>query len=315
MRLLRPVLAFALLLSACSSSASDGDAPPPGGAADAGDPGDDAGEPRTFGGARPVTVRVPAGYDPSRPAPLVVLLHGYGASGQTQDLVVTHLAEVADGAGFFLTAPNGTVDSRGSRFWNATDACCDFDDQPVDDVAYLGGLVEEIQAAYAIDPKRIFFVGHSNGGFMSHRMACERADLVAGIVSLAGAVWEDASKCAPSEPVAVLEVHGDEDADVKYEGDPGGVGPGNAGYPSAPVTVATWAQKNGCEAAPSTQAGAKDLVASLAGDETDVTSYGGCTKNGAAELWTIHGAGHIPDFGTGFGKAIWEGFLKAHAKP
>jgi polyhydroxybutyrate depolymerase len=224
---MRPRLASVLLVAAalaiggCSSSddatgatTDDGGAPAP----------------TQFGGSRPVTLRVPAGYDPSHPAPLVILLHGYSASGYVQD-VIFHISSVADRYGYFFAAPDGTVDSKGFRFWNATDGCCDFDHSGVDDVAYLTGLVHDIEASYAIDAKRIYFVGHSNGGFMSHRLACDDASEIAAIVSVAGAVWSDASKCQPSAPVAVLEIHGDADQEVLYGGDP------SAPYPSAMQTV------------------------------------------------------------------------------
>jgi len=35
-------------------------------------------------GQRPYRFRVPRGYDPARSTPLVILLHGYGASGAAQ---------------------------------------------------------------------------------------------------------------------------------------------------------------------------------------------------------------------------------------
>jgi len=49
------------------------------------------------------------------------------------------------------------------RFWNASEACCNFDNNSVDDVAYLQSLISEIQKSYPIDPKRVYLIGHSNG--------------------------------------------------------------------------------------------------------------------------------------------------------
>ena len=57
--------------------------------------------------------------------------------------------------GFVLVAPDGTLDRTGQRFWNATDACCNFFGDSVDDVAYLHGLVREVAAAYHVDSRRI----------------------------------------------------------------------------------------------------------------------------------------------------------------
>src|SRR6476619_4239893 len=77
------------------------------------------------GGDRPVTVHVPPDYDPGKPAPLLVLLHGYGGSGKDIEDEL-HLGDAAAQRGYLYIAPDGTLDSTVSRFWNATDACCDF---------------------------------------------------------------------------------------------------------------------------------------------------------------------------------------------
>src|SRR5207302_1025248 len=81
-----------------------------------------------------------------------------------------------------------------------------------------GDLAAEIGARYKVDQKRIYIAGHSNGAFMAYRMACDRAALVAGIMSLAGETWLDKSKCAPGAPVAVLQVQGTADDVIAYDG-------------------------------------------------------------------------------------------------
>ena len=50
-------------------------------------------------------------------------------------------------------------------------------------------MITAIEGAVTVDPQRIYVVGHSNGGFMSYRLACTRADRIAAIVSLAGATF------------------------------------------------------------------------------------------------------------------------------
>jgi polyhydroxybutyrate depolymerase len=124
------------------------------------------------GGDRPVTVHVPKAHDAGRPAPLLIVLHGYGSSGREHEAYF-HLGDAAGRRGMISAYPDGTKDSTGSQFWNATDACCDFDQSGVDDSTYLVGVVAAIKAHIALDPKRIFLIGHSNGGFMTYRMACD----------------------------------------------------------------------------------------------------------------------------------------------
>ena len=184
MRLLHLAISFAsaaVLLVACGSSGgssgSPGDADGgPGPGADGG-PGGDAADPSEIGGDRPVTVHVPASYVAGVATPLVILLHGYGASGAVQDLYFG-LTALADSRGFLYAHPDGLVDADGKRYWNATDSCCDLGGTKVDDSTYVSSLIKQVQARYSVDPKRIFLVGHSNGGFMSYRMACDHADRI-----------------------------------------------------------------------------------------------------------------------------------------
>lgn len=259
--------------------------------------------------ARPYEKRVPQSYDPQKRTPLVVLLHGFGANGITQSLYFG-LGDILDREGFLYAYPDGTTNSAGKQFWNATELCCDFENTAVDDVAYIAAVIADMKAHYNVDPGRVYLIGHSNGGFMSHRFACDRADLVAGIVSLAGATWKDPGRCQPKEPVAVLQVHGDQDDAVPY----GGAMRGGLMLPSAEETVASWAGKNGCQAGLDKSPPSLDLEANLDGAETTVARHPGCRSGSAAELWTIKGGGHTPSFlRPGWAQAIW-GFLKAHSK-
>ncbi len=262
-----------------------------------------------IGGDRPVTLFVPSGYDAQKPTPLLVMLHGYGASGALEELYL-NFDDEAEKRGFLYATPDGTVDADGKRFWNATPACCNFGNVAVDDVAYIMGFIAQIQARYNVDPKRIFLFGHSNGGFMSYRMACDHAETFAAIASLAGAMFADPSACNPSEPVSVAQIHGTSDDVIDYLG--GTTGP--ASYPPASESVADWGGYNGCDAAPDTSAPPLDLEKSIAGDESTVSRYLNCDPGGAAELWTIQGGSHIPALSTTFAATVFD-FLSAHPKP
>jgi polyhydroxybutyrate depolymerase len=234
--------------------------------------------------ARPYQIDAPYPLG-NEPLPLILLLHGYGASGLLQDIVFGFM-QLSDERKVLVAHPDGLVDSSGNRFWNADDACCNIDNNPVDDVAYLNAVVSDVEAHYNVDPKQIYAVGHSNGGFMAHRLGCDSTQRFAGIVALAGDVWKDPSKCKPTGNIAVLQVHGDADMTVPYDGGPN--------IPSAKESVGTWAAKNGCSGALTPTGQTYDLVQTLPGNETEVSAYA-CAQ-GAAELWTIHGGGHLPVF-------------------
>jgi len=274
------------------------------------------------GGDRPVKVQIPPGLDPDVPAPLLMLLHGYAARGDEMEAYL-RLGAAAAMNGVIYLHPDGTTGSNGDRFWNATDACCDVDGSGVDDSSYLAGLITEIGSHVAVDPRRVFVMGHSNGAFMSYRMACDRADTIAAIISLAGAPPADPAACRPSEPVAILQVHGSADDQVRVGGGSltGNLAPGDdrlMAYPPLEASLAEWARYNGC-AGKRTPSGAsldldRTLVGANAPNETVVSAYESCRPGGAVELWMIQGGGHAPEFTDDFGARVVE-FLLSHAKP
>jgi polyhydroxybutyrate depolymerase len=265
------------------------------------------------GGERPVVVQIPPGYDEARPAPLLIVLHGYTASGTLTEAYLA-IGPVAASNGMLYASPDGTVDPDGNRFWNATNACCDFHGSRVNDSAYVAGLVAEIGDRLSVDASRVYLVGHSNGGFMSYRMACDHADLVAAMVSLAGSTPTDA-ECDPGEPVAVLQIHGTADDTVSFSG---GTIRG-AAYPGAVETVRAWAAHGGCDERPTTAPTLLDLDTGITGAngkraETRVDTYSsGCRSGGHAELWTIEGGGHSPDLTSEFAELVVT-FLLSHPK-
>lgn len=257
-----------------------------------------------------IPVTVPSSYTGDAEAPLIVLLHGYGSSGEGQDTYMK-ISALADAYGFLLVAPDGTPSAgeRNPRFWNASSACCNFGGTEVDDSAYLSGLIDKVKDQYRIDQKRVFLIGHSNGGFMSYRMAHDHSDTIAALVSLAGADQSE-MRSAPAHPVHVLQLHGTADSVIRYGG---GEIQGGA-YPGAKKTVENWAAHNGCDTA-SSVTGALDLERTLDGLESTVTRYtSGCTAGGSAELWTIAQGSHVPEISDHFGRLVVE-WLLAHPKP
>lgn len=308
------------------SSATTGPSPTPAGtpatpqATASPSPSDAVGD-LVVGGDRPVVVWVPPNYDAATPAPLLIRLHGYGSDAAESEAYL-ELRSVAAAHGMLYAAPNGTVDGRGLRFWNATDACCDFGSSDVDDSGYLAALIAEIDSKANVDPARVYLFGHSNGGFMSYRMACDHADTIAAIVSLAGATFDLPSDCRPASPVAVLQVHGTADETVRFGGGNVGSfidGASVADYPGARETVEAWAAYDGCAESATMLADRLDLDAIVAGPdspaETTVEAYAdGCDPGGHVELWTIEGGSHVPQPTDTFGEAI-VAFLLAHPKP
>ena len=258
--------------------------------------------PREIGPAdRPAGFRTPRAHDGTTPLPAVILLHGYSASSSVQDLYFG-LTRNASLEGFYVVLPDGMTDGAGNQFWNATPACCNFGGSSVDDVAYLTALIDELESLVPVSD--VYLIGHSNGGFMSYRMACERAERITGIVSLAGSDFLGDSDCVPDRPVSVLQIHGSLDGTIPIDGMAGA-------YPSATDVVARWASRNGCE--PTSATGdALDLESEIAGAESEVERYdAGCDAH--SELWTIVGGSHVPTLTTEFTPTVLD-WLRSQAR-
>jgi polyhydroxybutyrate depolymerase len=261
------------------------------------------------GGSRPVQVRTPAGYEcSSKTWPLVVLLHDYGSSG-AQAEAYFQVAAQADGLGFLYIHPDGTKDSQGNEFWNATDACCNVDGSTVVDSSYLDQLLSEIRVQYNGDPKRVFVFGYGNGGFMAYRLACDHAADVTAVADFGGATWADASECPALSALSALEIHGTADATFLYDG---GTNLG-APYPSAPGTIDEWLGLRDCEEDAGTEGAALELLQDDAGTDTTVLQWP-CLLDTQMALWSIQGGTHQPSLAPSFTPSVL-GFLLAQTKP
>ncbi|MDA1092904.1 MAG: alpha/beta hydrolase-fold protein [Acidobacteria bacterium] len=259
-------------------------------------------------GELPLTV--PSGDNAGTASPLIVLLHTYGRTGAIQDEYMG-LSALADAYGFILVAPDGTPSTaeNNPRYWNASAACCVWDQEALDDSAYIASIIDLVKADYEVDPKRVYILGHSNGGFMAHRLAHEHSGTIAAIASIAGPDQSD-ERPTPPNPVHVLHIHGDADTAIAYEG--GEIRGGT--YPGARQSVENWAARNGCSAE-GRDAGTLDLDRTLDGMESTVTRYtSSCKAGGSAELWTIAGGAHIPELSDHFTRLVVE-WLLAHPKP
>ena len=218
---------------------------------------------------------------------MLIVLHGYWRTPEQVDELF-HAVDLATARGLYVLLPTGSEDRLERLFWNASSACCDYFETGVDDVGYLEGLLEEVEAERPVDPDRVFVLGHSNGGFMAYRLACELAGRIAAVAVLAGADAPPDGGCAPTMPVSLLHLHGDADRRVRYVGatqiEP---------HPGAVETVAIWAERNGCTGG-TVELEPIDLVEDIDGRETAVTAYRGCPTGVDTWLGTIEGGVHEP---------------------
>ena len=260
----------------------------------------------TSSGARPFNVFVPSRYSSSNPVPLIISLHGFNQSG-TKFEKYLDLTPIAQADDIIYVHPDGTADTHGVRFWNATPECCDFQSPKVDDDAYVMSIIDSVSAQYAIDPNRIYVIGHSNGGFMVNRLACNHADRIAAVVNMAGGSYTTAGSCKPAAPVSVLEIWGTADETFKGNhilGKP---------IPGAVKTFNTWAEINKCSKVSQVVPQKLDLDRQIPGTETSITQYLDCPSGTAIDFWKIDGASHVPVLSKNFAPDVIN-WLLAHPK-
>ena len=112
---------------------------------------------------RDALLRVPKGYDPGRPAPLVVMLHGAGGDPRGA-------LELLDGGGFEAAL----VLAPASRGWT-WDIVLDEEVGP--DVAFLDRALAHVFERYAIDPARVAIAGFSDGASYALTLAVANGSL------------------------------------------------------------------------------------------------------------------------------------------
>ncbi|MFN3304084.1 MAG: alpha/beta hydrolase family esterase [Roseateles sp.] len=202
---------------------------------------------------RKVLVHLQQGFDAGKPAPLVLAFHGGG--GHAEHMAANYgLTRKADEAGFVVAFPNGYSKFPGGKLatWNAGGCCGDARDRGSDDVGFARAVVAAVQARWHTDPARVFATGMSNGGMLSHRLACEAADVFRAVAAVAGT--DATAGCTPSRPIAVLHIHAKDDTHVLFNG---GAGPEAfrdtskvMDFVSVPDTIARWVQRDRCTAPP-----------------------------------------------------------------
>jgi predicted esterase len=113
---------------------------------------------------------VPPQYDPARPAPLVLLLHGAGGHAHHGLGLLQHLA---DDSGMILVAPASTTqtwDVIARRAYGA-------------DVALVDQALERVFAHYAADPSHLAIGGFSDGASYALSLGLANGDLFTHVIA------------------------------------------------------------------------------------------------------------------------------------
>jgi len=212
---------------------------------------------------------------PPGPAALIIGLHGGFGSGEQFERTA-RFNEQAEAGRFLAAYPDGT---GAFRTWNGG-LCCGYAvRENVDDVAFIEAMVDTISAEYSVDPARVYATGHSNGGIMALRLACESGRFRA-VGAVAGSL--EVPQCNPSRSVSTLLIHGDADESHPLEGGRGPQSVSSVDFTSVAASMAVLAPAMGCSG------GSQDNVIGA----ITTTIWLGCPPGVVVELQVVAGASH-----------------------
>jgi len=232
------------------------------------------------GQKREYLLYVPRSYDRTKPTPLVISMHAAALWPATQ-METSQWNKVADEHGFIVVYPSGTTLRGGGtgvlpKVWQLRPEA-----DLLANVTFISELIDTLEAAYNIDPTRIYANGFSNGGAMVFALSCRLSHRMAAVGTVSAAQdqrpW---SWCADSRPVPLINFHGTADL-VPYNG--GRVWASPRPFPSVSTWMANWARRNRC---------APNPIESVVAADVTRLEYTNCANDAAVVLYTIRGGGH-----------------------
>lgn len=181
---------------------------------------------------------------PAKDRALVIAFHGGGTSATVMEHF-TGLTGKAEQAGFVVIYPDGTGQVSRLLAWNAGRCCGHAAEAKVDDLAFVARLIDEAVARQAVDPRRVYVTGMSNGAMMAYRVAAEMPERIAAVAAVAGGLEIDPA--AIKGPVPVLHIHGTADDYVPWNGGKGSRSRLADPHASVPATIEAWIKANGAD--------------------------------------------------------------------
>ncbi len=228
-------------------------------------------------------VHVPPGYDPRKPAPVVLVLHGALMNGPIMEWFCG-VSKKADEAGFIAVYPDGTGPGGSLFTWNAGVFPGKLNPKRADDVAFIGKLLDELPYLLRVDRKRVYVAGMSNGAMMAYRLAVEMPQRFAALCAISGTLALEHAE--PRVPMPILHMHGTKDGLIPFEGTKDGGGPYR--FPSVEETLRHWLKVNHCSETPKVT----ELPATRDKIQVVRKAYRGGTEKAPVILYVIEGGGH-----------------------
>lgn len=241
--------------------------------------------------ARNYILYIPQNYDPNTPTPVVVALHGRGASMVSQARS-SGFNDVADEHGFIVLYPQAYDPNLQDPVWNYLLDTTILTPMDWNDDEFLDTLVDDLAKDLNIDMSRLYVTGLSNGGYMVNRLACTRSDRYAAFAPVSGAApFGLVQLCDGASHSPYMLVQGTADTISPWIGivQPHPI-TGQSVYMIAPVvtTMEFWAAHNEC----GTEVITEDLESTDPDSSVTIMSVNDCPNDAAVVLYAVLDGGH-----------------------
>lgn len=232
----------------------------------------------------------------NRPLPLLFFMHG-GGQNVKKMARSSLLNALADQKHFIVVYPVGVnkhwKDGRRKTYAGESQ-------KNVDDVKFIDTLIEELSNTYAINKKKVYITGVSNGGLMTLRLGCDLSQKLSAIAPvIANMPKKYIGQCKPKMPLSLLLMNGTKDPIVPYYGGQMRFFKKHMGeVVSTQETINFWVQHNHCNRHSYTT----NLPDLNQRDKCTVltTTYRRCKDNSTVVLYSIQGGGHTMPEKKGF---------------
>jgi len=241
------------------------------------------------------------------PLPIVIYLHG--APGGISEGNNNGWPATAAKDCFIEVNAKGSLLKTGVESWHIYNDSNNYTGTPPDDVAQLKSVVADIEAGTSVDPKAVFAVGFSVGGFMASRVAAEAGDVFAATFPWAATLYMQGAggttglPSSVSAPTNMEEMNGAADTTIPI-----------CGLTNSSVTISSvdmaldwWMTVLGCTTA-------TPATSICAGGQPVLTAktLSGCKGGVTVEWSSVAGVSH--SWPTGLNDTVWS-YFNAHRKP
>jgi polyhydroxybutyrate depolymerase len=218
---------------------------------------------------RQFDIYVPYGLVDDEIHPAIFTFHGY-ASNPSKIANLANTVPYAESYKWYAIFP------KGSGFilsFNGA-GCCAGNTQ--DDVGFARNIIAWLEENTCVDTAKVFSTGFSNGGFMTHRLACEASDVFAAFAPHSGLIEKTfAPTCSPQYSRPILALHGTADGVVPFFG--------NGNWNSFSEVMDFWTQEEGCT---------DEAAEIFRTDSTHCIRFDNCNNGVPVEYCDIAGLAH-----------------------